>query len=77
MAYLTLLALQIVAVPMLAVAVFLLLVLFAAWSLTTRPILVVIPIAIVIASMWWFARVHPDEDDETLEEELLGPGRRP
>lgn len=73
---LMLITFQIVIVPLIAIALVLALVGLTIWALATRPLLAVIPGAIIVAMMWWFS-VFTKRAEDNLEDDLIGPGRRP
>lgn len=71
-----LIAFQLLSGPMLAMAGIFFVLGLGIWTLANRPILVVIPIAILVSFVWWFASHHAVAA-ENLEDELFGTGRRP
>ncbi len=73
---LTLLTFQILIVPLLAIVLVLGLLGLTIWALATTPLLAVVPIAILVGLMWRFAIYMKEPDEEDVEGELLGPGRR-
>jgi uncharacterized membrane protein len=68
-------AFEVLAVPMLVICGFLALAIFGIWALIAQPILALIPVAIISLFIYWLAR-RDRAAQKTLEEELLGPGRR-
>ncbi len=73
---LMLITFQIVIVPLIAIVVALALVGLTIWALATQPLLAVIPVGIFVGLMWWFAAFTKQAEDN-LEDDLIGPGRRP
>jgi len=68
-------AFEVLAGPMLVICGFLALAIFGLWALIAEPILVLIPIVIITSVIVWIVR-RDRVAQKTLEEELLGPGRR-
>ena len=71
----TRIAFEILAKPLAALLGALALFILFLWALFTNPVLALIPVAIGAAGIWYLVR-QDRKAVKTLEDELLGPGRR-